>query len=87
MLSSFPLSIPFSTRFFPASILHFPRPFSLSLAGLGTSPSASVKLDFGKIEEGDLSPGGRSLAGLDRRDIPTRRRRYGYRDALPYGMM
>jgi hypothetical protein len=85
MLSS--LSIPFSTLFFPVSILYFPLPFSLSLAGLGTSPSASVKLDFGKIEEGDLSPGGRSLAGLDRRDIPARRRRYRYRDALPYGMM
>jgi hypothetical protein len=50
-------------------------PLYLPLPGLGTSPSASVKLDFGKIEDGDFSPGGRPLAGADRRDVPARRRR------------
>ena len=45
------------------------------ILGLGTSPSASVRLDFGKAEGGMLGPGGRPAAAVDQRDLPARRRR------------
>ena len=53
-------------------------------AGLGTSPSASVRLDFGKIDAGVLGPGGRPAAAPDQRDLPARRRRYVVRVFMPF---
>ena len=54
------------------------------IAGLGTSPSASVRLDFGKIDAGVLGPGGRPAAAPDQRDLPARRRRYVVRVFMPF---
>ena len=45
------------------------------ILGLGTSPSAFVRLDFGKADSGMLGPGGRPAAAVDQRDLPARRRR------------
>lgn len=45
------------------------------ILGLGTSPSATVRLDFGKVDGGVLGPGGRPAAA-EQRDLPARRRRW-----------